>query len=153
MFTTLFTRRSHNAFAGLLSMVALAAVVFYVGAPSAAIAARMSVLYERVSRTQVEGVLKAPSGRPDTRGRVRAVFLNDRGRVIERVWVKVDRRGRFDVAAPTRARQVALTAYLRAGERAPHGTKTLTVVPGKALAVVVVFHHVGNSILPAVFPY
>ena len=153
MQSTLFPSRVRNAVAVLVSLLALSALVAYIGSPSNAIAARVMASYKSASQTLVEGVVKAPNGRADRRGEVVLVFRNGRGRVIERKRVKVNRAGQFYVLAPKSAKSVVLTAYLGPGRNAPHGSRSLKIVSGKALSVTVVFHYSGGGLLPAIFPY
>lgn len=150
---TLFSSRARNGLALFVSLVAVCAMVAYVWSPCSAIAAKMVASYKRGPHTLVEGVVKSPNGHPDRRGQVRLVFRDGRGHMIERELVKVNRDGQFYVVAPTPAKSVVLTAYLRPGRTAPHGSRTFTITRGQALTVTVVFHATGAGILPAVFPY
>jgi len=136
----------------MLSVIALAGVLFYVGG-SSAIAAKMNASYARSAHSAVSGVVKAPNGRADRQGRVVMVFTNAVGKVLEKVAQKVNKRGQFHVAAPAGARSVRLTVYMRPGRHVPHGTDTFRVIRGRSITLVVVFHRSGGGILPSVFPY
>jgi hypothetical protein len=153
MRSILFPSRARNAVAALVSLLALSALAAYLGTPPNAIAARVMASYKTAPRTLVEGVVKAPNGRADRRGQVMLVFRNGRGRVIERDRVKVNRNGQFYVVAPKSAKSVVLTAYLGPGRNAPHGSRSMPIVRGKALSITVVFHNSGGGVLPAIFPY
>lgn len=152
MQSMLFTSRTRNAFAMLVSVLALSAAVAYVGS-SSAIAAKVTANYQRASRTLVEGVVKLPNGHPDRNGEVVLVFRDAGGRMIERVVVKVNRRGQFNVVPPNRAQSVALTVYMRPGRNAPHGSRTFGLVSGEALSVTIVFDNTGEGVIPVLFPY
>lgn len=153
MQSLVFPSRMRNAMAVLVSLLALSGLAVYLDAPAGAIAGKLMASYKRAARTFVEGVVKSPNGHPDRQGWVDLVFRNGRGRTIEGERLRVNRQGRFDMAAPKDARSVVLIAYLRRGRKAPHGTWTLAIVSGKALSVTVVFHQTGGSVLPALFPY
>jgi hypothetical protein len=153
MQSILFPSRIRNAMAVLVSLLAVAVLAAYLGAPTSAIAAKLTANYKRATRTLVEGVVKSPDGRADRNGEVVLAFRNSHGHLIKRRIARANRKGRFYVVAPVGAKTVVLTVYLHPGRKAPRGTRTFGLVSGKALSLTVVFHRSGGGILPAVFPY